>query len=134
MVDYEPSLASLPDGRVAPVPLDGILVGEERKLLVDFADRLLLDSEEVQTQAEQLGPIPELYCGRRIRGCRRTYVDFTGRLHSGRLVLNSSSRKSRATSFFVKKKNGWQRRVLDRRATNRYFRRSGNLRLGAVYY
>ena len=132
VVPYQPQLASLPDGSARAVPMETVLAGEARKLLVEFDSRLLRTQDGVAFTSQRDGPL-SLYKDHHLRFPPSIYVSFIRRLVEAGIMSFTRSPLSRVTPFFVEKKNNRQRLVLDCRGVNRLFRKAPSMELGAGY-
>ncbi|CAE7557304.1 unnamed protein product [Symbiodinium sp. CCMP2592] len=99
VASYEPSLLSLPTGEVPPVPLHSLLGGDGMNIVEDFISTRLLQKNEA-----------------------RVYRDFVRRLWDGGLVeFTVEEPVEKVEAFFVRKKDGRLRMVVDCRRSNAWF-------------
>ncbi|CAE7219960.1 gag-pro-pol [Symbiodinium sp. CCMP2592] len=99
VASYEPSLLSLPTGEVPPVPLHELLGGDGMKVVEDFVSTRLLHRNDAL---------------RNLHG--------TGLADGGRMVeITDMEPQEKVEVFFVRKKDGRLRMVVDCRRSNEWF-------------
>jgi len=120
-MDYQEELLSVPSScRDCPNAAD-VVPPEAAAMLVDFEEHMVrsdLELWELQDNAEVIKP----YMDRTLAGDKPAYVRFVKQLESIGVLRWCASAKERATVFFVKKKSGKLRLVVDARRSNRRFR------------
>ena len=125
--NYDPSLVSSPAGPEAPVPLarlwgDG---GSERVEL--FCDSHVLDADTRKMRLESC-QVKVPYADPKLRS-HRVWAEFIKDLYSRGLIDFSRDDGERCDIFFVQKKNGMLRMVIDCRRSNMAFDLPDSVRL-----
>ena len=123
---YDPVRVSLPDEGVVPVPLSHTLAPETLATLA--SDRILADDDVVEFR--QLHEPEGMYTDVILKSDKRKRYDFYARLFKCGILGFSREAKAHISPFFVTKKNGKQRLVLDCRRTNQFFRKPHRPELG----
>lgn len=117
---YTPELLSLPDMGNCAVPLDELLGCDGRSIVGDFVHSRLLNVDEARSQLEKCG-VRQPYSDPRLRE-PRVYREFVKRLLAAGLVeLTTTEPVERVETFFVGKKDGRLRMVVDCRRSNCWF-------------
>jgi hypothetical protein len=129
LASYDPELLSVPSVGAHPVSSAQHLPDEARNFLVHFAEHLLVSDEEWGAGCEANVPITN-YIDPKLNYSKTAYHAFVGTLYKAGLLRWSRSCRGRVGFFFVKKKNGSIRLVIDCRAVNRCFRRCPHVPLG----
>jgi hypothetical protein len=129
IASYDPELLSVPGAGDRPVSLTHHLPVDARTCLVDFEQHLLVSDDEWGRICETEGPMP-VYMDPILKHDKSKCYEFVGRLTAAGLLSFSTHICSRVGLFFVKKKNGKIRLVIDCRATNRRFKRCPYLPMG----
>ena len=127
VVAYDPTLASLPEVGAQPLDACTLLDKQGREILEMFEHTMLLDVE-VSPPAKV-----KTYMDEKLRASPQAYADFVVELLERGMVDLVSQAASVITPFFVKKKNGKQRLVLDCRASNCLFHAPPDVALAAGY-
>ena len=127
---YERCLVSLPECGSAPVPLHEVLDAEGRDLLEGSFDSMLLDDEEWGEVIEHETPIKP-YMDTTLQNDPIKYGQFVKDLWEKGMLRFTSEPKDLVTPFFVVKKNGKLRFILDCRGVNKRFRPPPALALAA---
>ena len=125
---YDRAKVSLPDVNSAPVPqvLD-IIDPHGREILKD-AERTMLSGD-----ATHRGERPKIYMDDALKRDKRLYIQFVVDLYKRNMIRFSETCASVITPFFVIKKDGRLRLVLDCRETNLLFKESPNIAMAAGY-
>ena len=126
---YDPALISIPSTGSQPVDLCERLPSEARKFLVDYEHHLLLNDEEWGHEMET-GVCIHNYWDPVLKKSRSSYEQFVRMLHQAGMIAFTKRPLGRTGVFFVKKKNGKLRMVLDCRSINRRFRRTPHIPMG----
>lgn len=132
VVSYERDLVSLPQCAAEPVALDQVLDNHGRELIKDTSRCMLLSMEEWGQVCEQNQPI-KTYMDVKLQSDLGAYAMFVHDLFLKGMIEFNSNPKDVVAPFFVKKKDGRQRMVLDCRAVNRRFRQPPPVALAAGY-
>ena len=127
---YERCLVSLPECGSAPVPLHEVLDAEGRDLLKGSFNSMLLDDEEWGEVIEHETPIKP-YMDTTLQNDPIKYGQFVKDLWEKGMLRFTSEPKDLVTPFFVVKKNGKLRFILDCRGVNKRFRPPPALALAA---
>ena len=120
---YDEALVSIPSPGSSPTPLESVLPDDARECLMRFGDRMLLDDTswgEITQNEEAVHIKP--YMDERLKGDAALYASFVAQLLEAGLVRFGRRSQTIVTPFFVNKKNGRLRLVLDCRPANRCFR------------
>ena len=123
---FDDARVSLPDEGVVPVPLASVLPSSMTATLCP--DRMLADDDvvEYRQKFESVG----LYTDVVLEHDKRKRVEFYKRLYKCGILGFSFSAKGKIAPFFVSKKNGNLRLVLDCRRVNQHFRKPHRPALG----
>ena len=113
MVPYDADQVSLPRLGGKPVPLETVLDGAAAELVRNFEQRILRPEETEQTA--------RCYTDVVLRRSRARYLGFLKQLADRNLLVLTRLKKGGDTPFFVSKKAGKQRLVLDCHASNELF-------------
>lgn len=132
VVSYERDLVSLPQCAAEPVALDQVLDNHGRELIKDTSRCMLLSMEEWGQVCEQNQPI-KTYMDVKLQSDLDAYTMFVHDLFLKGMIEFTNNPKDVVAPFFVKKKDGRQRMVLDCRAVNRRFRQPPPVALAAGY-
>lgn len=123
---YNKGLVSLPNPGDKVFSAESLLDDIGRDILWDPIDKLF--SPEVSLDSK-LKP----YMDDVLRNDSRAYHDFVGDLWKRGMLKFGGDRRSTVTPFFVAKKNGKLRLVLDCRASNQFFRPPPDIAMSAGY-
>ena len=116
---YDSHRVSLPSGRVCPVPLRSVLPERIQSLLTP--DNILADDDVVEERMRN--EHVTCYTDEVLKRDPEALKGFLVSLANCGVLIASCNPRGRVTPFFVKKKNGKQRLVLDCRVVNAMFRR-----------
>lgn len=122
---------SLPKGQHDPVSLLGVLPALERSQLMNFESEMLLSEEERAAVLEK-GLEGDMYLDPVLSNNTQAYHGFIADLFSCNILGFTLRPKMQVGAFFVSKKNGKQRLVIDARRANRLFRTPPSTCLGSV--
>lgn len=117
---YDRSLVSLPDCGSKLVPLDQVLDAAGREVVGDPHGRMLVSEAEWGEIVEK-GETVMPYMDVTLQKCPELYHQFILDLYEKNLISFTSKPQGLVTPFFVAKKNGRLRFILDCRAVNRRF-------------
>ncbi|CAK0857017.1 unnamed protein product [Prorocentrum cordatum] len=121
VVSFDDSLVSLPEAGNVPVPL-GELVAGVGDLDVEAAiHEQLLPRKDAESNLSEAPRQP--YMDAILRAQPHAYAGLVRRLHTAGMVTFSAAPRERCGLFFVRKKSGKQRMVIDCRRANCWFRR-----------
>ena len=95
-----------------------LLTEADRELMTNFERPLFRPESEVMTMNEERGEILP-YFDPAFRTSRRKYSQFLWRLYKAGMIRWSLTRKEAVSFFFVKKKSGQLRLIIDARRVNR---------------
>ena len=121
LASYQKDRLSMPSELIKAAELSQLVPECDRSQVVNFEQECLRPIAEVQALREELGDITP-YFDPLLRASWRKYSEFLHSLHRVGMVRWSLSRKERVTPFFVKKKNGKIRLIIDARRVNRICR------------
>ena len=111
---------SLPGGQGVAVSIFEILDGEALDDVLDIDGRMLWSSEELEGVIE--GGLPNVYHDPVLKHSESQYLDFIRLLYDAGIIRFDTSVKCQLGCFFVRKKNGKLRLVIDARRANAFFR------------
>ena len=111
---------SLPGGQSRAAPLAELLDSEAREEVAAPERRMLLSAEELEGELERR--MPNLHHDPAFERCPRRYALFIRDLYSSGVVRFSREVKVVNGIFFVKKKNGKLRLMLDARRASVFFK------------
>ena len=120
---YRYPMSNLP---LSPQVLD-IIDPHGREILKD-AERTMLSGD-----AEHRGERPKIYMDDALKRDKKLYLQFVVDLYKRNMIRFSETCASVITPFFVIKKDGRLRLVLDCRETNLLFKESPNIAMAAGY-
>ncbi|CAK0871112.1 unnamed protein product, partial [Prorocentrum cordatum] len=127
VVSFDDSLVSLPEAGNVPVPL-GELVAGVGDLDVEAAmHEQLLPRKDAESNLSEAPRQP--YMDAILRAQPRAYAGLVRRLHTAGMVAFSAAPRERCGLFFVRKKSGKQRMVIDCRRANCWFKRPSTVAL-----
>ena len=129
---YDRSLVSLPDCGASAIDATHLLDDRGREILEQF-DSCMLAPDWVQGQIFEKGTHIKPYMDEVLRSSPQVYSDFIKDLFDRGMLEFRRSATSIITPFFVAKKNGKIRLVLDCRATNQLFEPPPDIALAAGY-
>lgn len=112
-------LISLPGAGDIPSPLDVILGHQAENVLGTLRQKLL--SKRVVDARKADSSLKAPYSDPIFRRQRSVYSDFISRLHASNLIEFRTQARERVGVFFVWKKSGKQRMVVDSRLANLWF-------------
>ena len=112
LAQYDPTLLSVPQVGAKPVKLAEHLPEPARKFLVHFEEHLLVSDEE-WGHITEAGGHQKIFTDPKLKHSPSRYFDFIERLFQAGLLRFSQQVRGRIGAFFVKKKNGKIRLVLE---------------------
>ena len=123
LASYQPDNISLPTDQSQGVPLHSVLPPHPTKQLSNFGSEMLLEDEEFDGEVYEHG-LAGLYTDPILKNSPKRYKQFLVSLFKCGLLKFKKTQdvKSHVGIFFVKKKSGKLRLILDCRRTNQYFR------------
>ena len=127
LAKYGSAEVSLPLGQSAGVKLESLLDGDALLDVGDVKNRMLLSAEERQAELDASGP-PRTYHDPILSGSRIKYVNFLKDLASCGMIYLGPMPRCKLGFFFVTKKDGRLRLIVDARVANTFFRRPPNRR------
>ena len=127
---YDRDLVSLPEVGGVPVDLAQVLDPAGRDFVVDPVAHMMLDEEEWGHVVEQ-GDFVRPYMDSRLQHDPVLYGQFVKDLYEKGMLSFTAQPLEIVPPFFVRKKNGRLRLILDCRAVNLRFKRPPPLALGA---
>ena len=116
---------SIPSAGATAVPLVDVLSGRAKAVFEDFEQHMLKDDADLCTASESF--IPQ-YTDIKLSKSKKHNLAFHKRLFDAGLLRPVDRGRGHVTPFFVRKKNGMQRLILDCRRVNRPFRPSEGCR------
>lgn len=117
---YEKGAVSLPRDQRKPVDLESILPPRERQRLTSFSSEMMLSDEEMAAVLER-GMEGDMYVDPRLAEDKKVYHGFVSELVESGLVGFTTNPRSQVGLFFVSKKSGKLRMIIDARRTNKLF-------------
>lgn len=118
---YSPELLSLPDQGNQAIPLETLLGGDGRDIVGEFVRTRLLNADEARIARGRSG-VERAYSDPRLRD-PKVYRGFVKRLMGADLIeMSLDTPKEKVEVFFVGKKDGRLRMVVDCRLSNTHFR------------
>ncbi|CAK0883778.1 unnamed protein product, partial [Prorocentrum cordatum] len=127
VVSFDDSLVSLPEAGNIPVPLGQLLQDEGDFDVEASIHEQLLRTEEAESNL--LAAPRQPYKDTNLRGDPRVYARLVKRLADAGMVTYTDTPRERCGLFFVRKKSGKQRMVVDCRRANCWFQRSASVAL-----
>ena len=122
LAPYVTGKVSLPAGQGRATPLADVLSGEALLDTQNFQERMLLGPEELEAVLES--GTPNTYLDPVFRFSPSKYAEFVAELYRAGVVRFAASCKITNGMFFVLKKNGKLRLILDARMANAHFRKA----------
>ena len=129
---FDRALVSIPKSSSEPIPLAGLLDQIGRDTIEDASNRMLVTEDEWGQIIEQNQTFPP-YMDETLRASPQEYVDFIKDMYDAGMLGFTSKPQGLVTPFFVAKKDGRQRLILDCRGVNRRFRPPPAMSLAAGY-
>lgn len=122
VANYDPSRLNIlrKAGKRHLVPLESVLTGPEQRAWRDAEKHLLLSERDREKVAEE-DNIPKPYWGKTLAGDDAAYAEFIRQLAATGLVKFEKRMFGEVGCFFVRKKKGDLRLVLDCRSVNAQF-------------
>jgi len=127
---YRREAVSLPKGQENPCPLVSLLDGENKACLEDFQEKMMLSLEEQAGVAEDCETVS--FLDPVLEHDPKAYHDFIADLINAGLLAFTVNPKIQIGCFFVTKKGGKLRLVVDARRANRYFKKPPSTLLGSM--
>ena len=121
---------SLPSGDRSPVDLAGVLEGFPKHSLDNFQEHLLRADNDWGADCEHVNSIKP-YCDPALY-LEKNYFEFLDLLWKAKILDFTCKPLGHVEAFFVKKKNGKLRLVLDCRQVNRSFREPPHISMGTL--
>ena len=118
---YVPGTVSPPDSNVGAPRVEDVLPEEAARYLVGFDDLMLRSSDDI-LEMEDHGPSLEPYSDPVLKHDDSKYADFVNDLVQRVLVSFTVTPRDQAAFFFVKKKGGQLRLIVDGRRADRLLR------------
>ena len=128
---FERELVSLPRDQQEPVDLLSLLPEGEKSRVQDFESQMLLSEEERGGVLEKCLE-GDMYVDPLLAEDKKAYHGLVCDLVRCSLVGFTTSPKSQVGLFFVSKKNGKLRMIIDARRTNSVFRKPPSTQLGSA--
>ena len=125
---YDALRVSLPEGQSSPIPWEIAVPAALRDQL--HLDNILADDDVVEHR--QLYDNPSLYTDVHIENNPEVRKEFYKRLFRCGILGATKNRRGSISPFFVRKKGGKQRLVLDCRRVNMFFRRPPKPEMGTA--
>jgi len=117
---YEPALVSLPSGEVNPVSLASLWGSDGQKIVETFTHSRVHGPAEAQARLIECG-VERVYQDPKLNNTKM-YAHFLHRLHSLNLIEFTTEAPTETVGlFFVKKKQGKLRLIMDCRRSNAWF-------------
>ena len=129
---YDASLVSLPECGADPLDATALIDSQGREVLEHFQETMFASDEALGMLYEK-GDHIKPYLDEVFQRDHEQYVQFIRDLHARGMVEFREVAQSIITPFFVTKKNGRRRLVLDCRATNQLFAPPPDIALAAGY-
>ncbi|CAK0822825.1 unnamed protein product, partial [Prorocentrum cordatum] len=127
VVSFDDSLVSLPEAGNVPVPLGGPVAGVGDFDVEAATHEQLLPRKDAESNLSEAPRQP--YMDAILRAQPHAYAGLVRRLHAAGMVTFSAAPRERRGLFFVRKKSGKQRMVIDCRRANCWFRRPSTVAL-----
>ena len=124
---YQRDLVSLPEAGAAPLDATDLLDQQGREILNRFESSMFVGEEG--TPAKTIKP----YMDETLKLSPKAYADFIVDIFERGMIDFARTATSTITPFFVSKKSGKLRLVLDCRASNMYFAKPPDIALAAGY-
>ena len=131
VVPYEVGAVSLPKDQQELVSLSSLLPPLEQERLANFNSEMMLGDEEIAAVLEK-GLEGDMYVDPRLAEDKKVYHSFIGELVQSNLVGFTTRPRSQVGLFFVSKKSGKLRMIIDARRTNKLFRKPPSTQLGST--
>ena len=129
---YEQSLVSIPTSESDPIELPGVLDKCGRDTIEDPFRCMMLSEEEWGSVVEH-GDVIKPYMDVKLQQSPEEYQHFVKKLYDVGMLRFTCSPQDLVTPFFVSKKDGRLRLILDCRGVNRRFRPPPTMSLAAGY-
>ena len=129
-VSYDRCLVSLPDVAAQPIDVAQVLDEQGREVIEDPFHCMMLGPQEWGKLKEKNEPI-QIYMDPKLKNDLKEYCVFIRGLYQKGMLQFTSEPCDMISPFFVSKKSGKQRLVLDCRAVNQRFRAPPRVALAA---
>ena len=120
LASYRRGAVSLPTGQTTAVALEEVLGGDALADIQQIDERMLLGNEELAAVVEERG-WPRVYHDPAFKSPKQ-YLSFIKELYDCGVVRFTDTVTCELGLFFVTKKNGKLRLIVDARVANQYFR------------
>ncbi|CAK0789849.1 unnamed protein product, partial [Prorocentrum cordatum] len=127
VVSFDDSLVSLPEAGNVPVPLGELVAGVGDLDVEASIHEQLLPRKDADSNLSEAPRQP--YMDAVLRAQPHAYTGLVRRLHAAGMVTFSAAPRERCGLFFVRKKSGKQRMVIDCRRANCWFKRPSTVAL-----
>ena len=131
-VSYDRRLVSLPEVAAEPIEVSSVLDGPGRDVVEDASHCMLWGPQEWGVEKEKNKPV-EIYMDPILKNNLHEYCVFIKDLFEKGMLQFTSHPRDLISPFFVAKKSGKQRLVLDCRAVNQRFRPPPRVALAAGF-
>ncbi|CAK0903327.1 unnamed protein product [Prorocentrum cordatum] len=127
VVSFDDSLVSLPEAGNVPVPLGELVAGVGDLDVEASIHEQLLPRKDAESNLSEAPRLP--YMDAVLRAQPHAYAGLVRRLQAAGMVTFSAAPRERCGLFFVRKKSGKQRMVIDCRRANCWFKRPSTVAL-----
>ena len=129
---FDKDLVSIPTSQSEPIELSGVLDPCGRETIEDPSRCMMLTEAEWGQMVEQ-GHTIKPYMDTKLQSSAQEYQTFVKALYDAGMISFTSDPQDIVTPFFVAKKDGRQRLILDCRGVNQRFRAPPSISLAAGY-
>lgn len=129
---FDKDLVSIPTSQNEPIDLSGLLDPCGREIIED-PSRCMMLTEAEWGQVIEEGNTMKPYMDTKLQNSAQEYQNFVKTLYDAGMINFTSDPQDLVTPFFVAKKDGRQRLILDCRGVNKRFRAPPAMSLAAGY-
>ena len=130
MGSYDREKVALPSAKEPPMMVSDMLDAHASQHIVDFASLILRSTAEMQEVNAEKPPAP--YWDPRLGNSRKRYLDFVLLLAEMNIIGFTQRPAQEVGCFFVKKKDGRLRLIVDARPTNHRCRLPPSMQVGGT--
>jgi hypothetical protein len=131
LASYRRGCVSLPTGQGVACKLESVLSGDERDAVINFEAKMMLSDEEI-AGTRQCVEAPGCFFDPVLAGSPQEYAIFVADMVKAGIVEFTCFPKCEVGAFFVSKKSGRLRLILDARRANVLFRKPPSTLLGSM--
>ena len=131
MGSYNRDMVALPTAKEAPMMLSAMLDRHASQFIAGFESLILRSTSEMESLVSEEEP-PPAYWDPRLKSSRKRYLEFVELLADHGIIGFTQRPAQQVGCFFVKKKDGRLRLIVDARRTNRRCKPPPSMQVGGT--